>query len=170
MPETHLAWISLGSNIDPEQNLPGAVTRIKGLGEIVRCSSVWQSKPVGFAHQPDFCNAAVQLRTTLAPDDLKQELLRIEHDLKRVRDPANPNGPRTIDLDIVLYDSAVLDKAGLKIPDPEIPSRPFLIVPLAELDPTYQHPVLLTPLKKLAEACPGTAELIQRQDIRLIEN
>lgn len=163
----HLAWVSLGSNIDPEQNLPYAVKELAALGVVLKASMVWQSPPVGDLRQADFCNAAVQLQTGLAVDDLKRKLRCIETRLGRVRDPENKNAARTIDLDIAFYDDVVCQHEGLCIPDPEIASRPFLAVPLAELDPTFRHPITGKTLAEIAAASGGAACLTPRSEIVL---
>lgn len=163
----HLAWITLGSNIQPERHLPWAVTELTAIGKVVAVSQVWQSSPVGDENQADFCNAAIQLRTQLEPLALKKALRNIEDRLGRVRDPSNKNAARTIDLDIALYDSLVMNRSGLCIPDPDIPDRPFLAVPLAELDGTFLHPVEKRGLNELARTSPGREQLVLRADIRL---
>jgi len=165
--DIHRAWIALGSNISPEQNLPLAIEHLARWGEIEAVSSVWQSTPIGDLNQADFCNAALILKSSLLPLDLKTELRQIESVLGRVRDPANKNAARCIDLDIVLFDGLVLNVPGLQIPDPEIPTRPFLAVPLAELDPEYRHPQLGTTLREIALAAGGPQELRRRSDILL---
>lgn len=163
----HLAWITLGSNILPEQYLPRAVKELSALGEVGAVSQVWQSPPVGDENQADFCNGAVHLLTGLGPVALKQSLRVIENRLGRVRDPNNKNAARTIDLDIALYDSLVLETSQMCIPDPEIPKRPFLAVPLAELDGRFLHPILNQTLEDLARICPGREQLVLRTDISL---
>jgi len=163
--DVHRAWIALGSNISPERNLPLAVRHLARLGEIEALSSVWQSTPVGDLNQADFCNAALILRTSHFPLDLKAELRKIESLLGRVRDPANKNAARTIDLDIALFDDLVLKMPGLQIPDPEIPARPFLAVPLAELDPEFLHPQLGITLGEIALAAGDIQGLQRRSDL-----
>jgi 2-amino-4-hydroxy-6-hydroxymethyldihydropteridine diphosphokinase len=160
--------IALGSNIAPEFNLPRAVDAIGDVTRVVKCSTVWQSAPVGFSEQPDFCNAAVLIETELTPHSLKAELLRIEAELGRVRDPRNKNGPRTIDLDLALYADDVIDDPVITVPDPEILHRPFLAVPVAELVPLMPHPVTGKLMAVIARSCGGTKSLTARNDIRLL--
>ncbi len=146
------AYISLGSNIAPEANLPAAYVALTRYGAIQAVSQVWESAPVGFDDQPNFLNAAVLLETELSAVELRRTAIAaIERELKRQRDPANPNGPRTIDLDISLFNSEIIDGDGLQIPDAEIVTRPFVAVPLAELDPEYVHPVNGRTLRAIAE-------------------
>lgn len=147
----HRAYIGLGSNIDAAQNLPAAVDELAGLGSVAAVSSVYGSVALGDPHQPDYLNAAALLLTDLTADQLFRELHAIESRLGRVRDPANKNAPRTIDLDLVLYDDAVLTVDHRRIPDPDILERPFLAVPLAEVDGGFVHPETGEPLTVIAE-------------------
>ncbi|MEZ6047038.1 MAG: 2-amino-4-hydroxy-6-hydroxymethyldihydropteridine diphosphokinase [Planctomycetaceae bacterium] len=149
-PVRHRAFISLGSNIEPEQNLPRAVELLAQSGDVIAKSNVWQSAPVGDVHQADFYNAAVLIETTLSPVVLKESLRQIESQLKRVRDPHNKNAARTIDLDLSLYDQETIMVENRPIPDPDILKRPFVAIPLAELDSDYLHPVEQVTLQKIA--------------------
>jgi 2-amino-4-hydroxy-6-hydroxymethyldihydropteridine diphosphokinase len=156
------AGLLLGSNIAPETNLPAAVARIGQRGTIVRISNVWQTAPVGFADQPDFCNAAVVLETSLTRDELRQALRSIEDVLGRVRDPSNKNAPRTIDIDIVVWESEV---------DPEIGGQLFSAVPLAEVLPDARigGERLSDVAGRLRARDAGAMRLVRRPDLRLSE-
>lgn len=167
-----LVLIAFGSNISPETNLPEAVRLLPLIKQVkvLKTSSVWQSEPVGFLDQPPFCNAAVSIVTDLKPVDLKNELLEIEQRLCRVRDPSNKNGPRTIDLDISLFGSMILSGPKLQIPDPEIETRPFLAIPLAEVAENFIHPILDVKLSEIAEQFRGNGDLQQRLDIDLVRH
>lgn len=162
------ALIALGSNIHPEKHLPAAVRELAGLGTDLAASGVWESAPVGFLDQPNFCNAVISLQTSLAPLEIRARLRQIEERLGRVRDPLNKNGPRTIDLDLILYGDLVIDEDGLVVPDPELPSRPFLAVPAAEVAPQMVFPLTGEPLPRIADrlAASGTP-LRKRADILL---
>ena len=138
--QQHLAFLSLGSNLKPEQHLPAAILQLRELGTVLKTSRVWQSAPYGNADQPDYCNAAVLLRTTYSPVDLKNRLRTIEHELGRRRDPTQRYAPRTIDIDLSLYDDLLLDCDGIRVPDPELFHRPFVVGPLAELSSEYVVP------------------------------
>lgn len=159
----HRAWIALGSNITPEIALPRAIFELSKLGKVLRVSSVWESAPVGFVNQPNFCNAAALLSTQLDPHQVRTRLREIEHKLGRVRDPRNKNAPRIIDLDLVIYDDLTLREPGWSVPDPEIPSRPFLAVPLAELDAGYRHPSWDRTLGEIAGTWPSSALQLRRE-------
>lgn len=163
----HDAFLLLGSNIRPAECLPAARRLLEGLGRVVRTSRVWESPPVGFADQANFCNGAVHLETALPPAELKERLREIEAVLGRVRDPNNRDASRTIDLDIGLYDDLVCDEPGLTIPDPDIETRPFVAIPLAEIAPDRQHPITGRRLADIAAALVPTAMLRPREDIVL---
>lgn len=126
-------YLSLGTNEgDRLALLRAAVARLAELGPVT-ASSVYETAPVGLTDQPDFWNIAVRLETDLAPHDLLAATQRIEADLGRVRTVRW--GPRTIDIDIVLFDQLVLDTATLTIPHPRLHERLFVLVPLLELWP-----------------------------------
>lgn len=136
-----LAYLLLGSNIAPETNLPAAIRALARYGKIVRVSRVWESKPEGFAEQANYLNAAVLLETNLSAADLRHvAIAAIENELGRVRDPRNRNAPRTIDIDIALFNCDVLTLGPRAIPDPDILRCAFVAVPLAELNSGYVHP------------------------------
>lgn len=165
---THRAFIALGSNIDPEQHLPLAVQRLSTLGAIVAVSSVYESPPADGASQPHYLNAAVLLSTTLSAEQLCREALpAIETELGRVRDPADRYAARTIDLDLALYDEQVLSIDHRQIPDPEIPERAFLAVPLAELCGDYLVPAMHRTLEELAAPHRAAGSLTPRPDVVL---
>jgi 2-amino-4-hydroxy-6-hydroxymethyldihydropteridine diphosphokinase len=135
-----LAYIGLGSNLgDREENLRGALERLNELGR-VRVSSFRETEPVGVTDQPRFVNAAAELETDLSPQDLLARLLEIERDLGRDRARERRWGPRTIDLDLLLYGDQVLDEPGLTVPHPRLDERRFVLEPLHELAPELSLP------------------------------
>jgi 2-amino-4-hydroxy-6-hydroxymethyldihydropteridine diphosphokinase len=136
------AYIALGSNIEPETNLPRAVELLAARLPILGVSRVYESEAVGAPGAPPFLNAAVLVETDLPPAALKRQVLRrVEAALGRVR-TADRNAPRPIDLDLVLYGDLVVEDAedGLTLPDPEITARGHLALPLADLAPQARHP------------------------------
>lgn len=148
------AFLCLGSNIQPEVHLPAAVSWIAELGRVAGCSQVWESAAVGDRNQPDFCNAAVLLETSLTAESLCAPggpLRQIESALGRRRDPLNKNASRTIDLDLVLFNEDCLRLLHREIPDPDILTRPFVAVPLAEIAPDYVHPATGRTLREIAD-------------------
>jgi 2-amino-4-hydroxy-6-hydroxymethyldihydropteridine diphosphokinase len=132
------AFVGLGSNLDDrEAALRGA---LELLGEdVVAVSSFRETDPVGYLDQPPFLNAAAALETGLAPRALLERLLEVERELGRTRD--GPRfGPRTLDLDLLLYEDRVIDEPGLVVPHPRMAERRFVLEPLAELDPDLVVP------------------------------
>ena len=164
----NLAYLSLGSNIDPERNLPAAVTLLAQFGQVRAVSSVWQSAPVGFAAQADFLNAAVILETTLSAQRLREQAIaKIEENLKRVR-TENKNAPRTIDIDIMLFNEEVFSLGQRHIPDAEVLERTFVAIPLAEIAPDYVHPETGQTLRQIADKFdPEVAGMRRRDDATL---
>jgi 2-amino-4-hydroxy-6-hydroxymethyldihydropteridine diphosphokinase len=137
------AYISLGSNMgDREKNLNAAIRKLRETAgiEVTAVSSYINTAPVGYENQPDFLNAALELKTTLTPEALLAVCNQIEKDLKRERDIRW--GPRTIDLDILLYGDMIVEKDNLTIPHPRMHERVFVLKPLNEIAPQAVHPVL----------------------------
>jgi 2-amino-4-hydroxy-6-hydroxymethyldihydropteridine diphosphokinase len=135
------AVVALGSNIeDPEAQVKRAFDEISALPgtRVLARSRLHRTAPVGYVDQPDFVNACALVDTELAPRALLDELLALEKRHGRVRDL--PNGPRTLDLDIVLYGDRVIDEPGLKVPHPRAHERAFVLVPLVEAWPEATIP------------------------------
>ena len=146
--------IALGSNIEPVENLPRAISLLNRECKVVAVSPVYAAEPVGSPDAPMFLNAAARITTALSPQDLKYGVLRpLEKRLGRRRS-ADRYAPRTIDLDIALFGSLVIDDPahGLVIPDPEIATCAHLALPLADLEPSFRHPVSGEMLSELAAA------------------
>lgn len=141
MTEPHLAYLSLGSNIEPEDNLIKAIELLSHHGEIVKTSSVWESEPVG-GSGPNFWNACVLFKSAVDRDELKNDIIHgIESHLGRKRS-TDKYSPRTIDIDIILFDGEpVLDEAW---------NLAFVVVPLAEIHPDFQNPEKHEPLHETA--------------------
>jgi 2-amino-4-hydroxy-6-hydroxymethyldihydropteridine diphosphokinase len=140
-----LVYIALGANLPspagpPEATLAAAVGRLASLGRITARSSLYSTAPVGMAVQPRFLNAVLALETPLAPRDLLNSLLSVERDFGRDRSVSVPNGPRTLDLDILFYGGLILSEPALEIPHPRLAQRAFVLVPLAEIAPDLREP------------------------------
>jgi len=138
-----VVYVVLGSNIAPEQNLVRAVALLRGYGNLVGLSSVYQTSPQGDPNQADFLNMAVCLQTTYPIETFKTKVIgEIEQQLGRERDPHNKNAPRTIDLDIALWDSESRDYGSKPwhVPEADILRFAHVALPLAELAPDYLHP------------------------------
>lgn len=141
------AAIALGSNLPspfggPEANLREAFRRLRILGDVTATSSIYRTEPVGYLDQPLFANAAALLATELSPVVLLRELLLIEKSFGRDRTSAPPKGPRTLDLDLLLYGNEVLHDPALTLPHPAMHERRFVLAPLAEIAPALVHPTL----------------------------
>lgn len=152
---TEIAYLSLGSNLgNREQNLEEAVRRASTLGRVVAVSSFYETEPVEVTDQPWFLNCVLALETTAEPALLMRELLGIEHEMGRQR--LVKKGPRSIDIDILLFGDAVVNTPDLTIPHPEMTRRRFVLEPLAEIAPDLLHPVSQkTVTLLLAELAPG---------------
>jgi 2-amino-4-hydroxy-6-hydroxymethyldihydropteridine diphosphokinase len=136
------AYIGLGSNLgDREASLRQALEHLAQAPEtsVVRASSLYDTEPVGVEDQPHFLNAVAQLETQLTPRQLLWNLMLIERRLGRVR--SQRWGPRTLDLDLLLYEDLVLEEDDLQLPHPELTKRSFVLVPLVELEPLLVHPI-----------------------------
>jgi 2-amino-4-hydroxy-6-hydroxymethyldihydropteridine diphosphokinase len=132
------AYVALGANLgDRERTLLAAVDALAAEPEVdvVAVSSLHDTEPVGVTGQPRFLNGAVALETTLSPQALLELLLAVERRFGRVREGVPEHGPRTLDLDLLLYGDDVVDEPGLHVPHPRLHERRFVLEPLAELDP-----------------------------------
>jgi 2-amino-4-hydroxy-6-hydroxymethyldihydropteridine diphosphokinase len=136
------AYVGLGANLGPKEvtilravDLLGAEPGV----EVLELSQLRETDPVGVEDQPPFLNGAVAVETTLGPRELLEALLRIERELGRVRD-GERWGPRTIDLDLLVYGDDVVDEEGLRVPHPRLHERRFALEPLHELEPSLQIP------------------------------
>lgn len=131
---------ALGSNLGPrERHLVEAATRLTQFTRDLRISTFIETAPVGVGAQPHFLNAAAIGRTKLSARALLEAMLSIEADLGRVR--TAPGAARTVDLDLVLYGSEVIDEPGLVVPHPRFRERGFVLIPLVEIAPTWRDPV-----------------------------
>jgi 2-amino-4-hydroxy-6-hydroxymethyldihydropteridine diphosphokinase len=147
------AWIGIGSNIGDRA---GYIARgLSGLNafpgvEVTRVSSLYDTAPVGVVEQPRYLNAVAELETALEPLELMRALLSIEAECGRVREKRW--GPRTLDLDLILYDGVELDTPELTLPHPRARGRAFVLVPLAEVAPGLRFPGDSVPVARLVEA------------------
>lgn len=136
-----IAYIGLGSNLEnPFAQLIQAIEAIDDLPltAVMARSSCYQNPPVGYLEQPDFVNAVLEVRTRLSPEALLQALLKIEISFGRERNI--PNGPRILDLDLLLYDNLELQSDSLSLPHPQMKFRTFVLWPLYELNPNVVFP------------------------------
>jgi len=157
-----LAFVALGANLaDPAHQIRAALESLSRLPDsrLLRASSLYRTAPVGVAGPPDFINAVALVETTLAPHELLAALFAIEAEFGRRRDYRN--APRTLDLDLLLYDELVLDGTELQLPHPRMHLRAFVLAPLLEIAPACVIPgrgtaaawrpaVSMQPIEKLA--------------------
>lgn len=132
--DIHTAYLSIGSNMgDREDNLRKAIKILQDNDDIkvTGCANIYETEPVGYDDQPYFLNTCLELKTTLDPYSLLKVCQKIESDLHRVR--LIKNGPRTIDLDILLYDDLISDDPILTIPHPRMYERAFVLYPLKDI-------------------------------------
>jgi 2-amino-4-hydroxy-6-hydroxymethyldihydropteridine diphosphokinase len=139
------AFVGIGSNLgDPESQIASALELLAAEDgvELVAVSTLRETEPVGYLDQPSFLNGAAQVETDLPPRQLLERLLAIEARLGRVRGAGLRFGPRTIDLDLLLYGDETIGEPGLSIPHPRLAERRFALEPLAELAPELEIPGL----------------------------
>lgn len=134
------AFIAVGSNIEPHRYIPEALARLQVLAGVKGTSTFYRTAPLGPPGQPDYRNGAFWIETNKEPTELHGDILRgIEAELGRERS-AERYAPRTIDLDLVVYDDVVQQTESLRLPDPDLFERNFVALPLAELAPAFVVP------------------------------
>jgi 2-amino-4-hydroxy-6-hydroxymethyldihydropteridine diphosphokinase len=148
-------YLSLGSNVgDREHHLRAALDRLESPDlHLLRTSPIYETEPVDYTAQRWFLNLVVEAETSLFPKQLLSRTARIERDLGRVRTVAK--GPRTIDIDILLYGKAVVESANLEIPHPRMAERRFVLTPLADLAPQLRHPITHKTIREMLDAAPA---------------
>jgi 2-amino-4-hydroxy-6-hydroxymethyldihydropteridine diphosphokinase len=151
------AMIGMGGNLaswagPPEATLAAAALRLESLGRVVCRSSLYSTAPVGFAAQPRFVNAVMELETALAPRELLDGLMAIELEFGRDRVSGIANGPRTLDLDILLLGDLAVREPDLTIPHPRLAERAFVLVPLYEIAPRAIDPASGRTVSQLLES------------------
>ena len=148
MKNEHTVYLGLGTNLgDRSKNLQDAVEALSPLVKIKRASPVYETEPWGYTEQPSFFNQVVEGTTDLSPLDLLVYLKQLE--VRLGRKATFLYGPRQIDIDILLYDDQVVNLPNLTIPHALIPERAFVLVPLADLAPHYQHPLIKKTIQEL---------------------
>jgi 2-amino-4-hydroxy-6-hydroxymethyldihydropteridine diphosphokinase len=154
-------YLGLGSNQgDRRAYLEAAIARLGELGRVLALSSFYETEPVELTKQEWFLNCALALETELLPRQLLKCILDIEHALGRKR--RVPKGPRTLDIDILLFGRARVELPGLKIPHPALHQRRFVLAPLAEIAPEARHPGLGRSVRELLEALPAGDAQVRR--------
>lgn len=144
-------FLSLGSNLGNRKNhLKRAIEKLKDSNiKIIRESNIIETEPYGYKEQAKFLNLALEVETDLEPKDLIELILEIEGKLGRKRE--KKWGPRVIDIDIIFYDSLIINEPNLKIPHPDMQNRLFVLKPMQEIAQDFVHPVLKKTITELLE-------------------
>ena len=173
---SNLAYLALGSNIEPEQNLKKAVALLAASSRVLAVSPVWETPALNRPDQPNFLNAATLVETNQNAAAFKRQVIRrIEDELGRVR-TADKYAPRPIDIDIMFFNRQIFELDNHHIPDPEVLERPFVAIPLAQIAPDYCHPETGQTLRdiagqfKVAETDMRVQPGISQTLARLVEN
>ena len=147
-------YLSLGSNLaDRPANLRDAIDRLSELGTVVAVSSFYETEPVETSPQPWFLNCAVKFDTEKMPRQLIAAILSLEQSMGRQR--RKEKAPRTIDIDILLFGSSIIELPSLTIPHARLHQRRFVLEPMAEIAPDARHPVLKRTMRELRDALPA---------------
>ena len=150
--------ILLGSNLgDRLANLKQAIASIASFSTILQQSNIYQTAAWGNTDQADFLNQAIEIQTNHSAENLMHALLAIETQMGRVR--LQKWEPRIIDLDIIFYESAIHSSDFIQIPHPEMQNRAFVLKPLLDLIPNFEHPILKQNITQLWEKCPDQLEV-----------
>lgn len=157
------ALVVLGSNLAPGENLPAAASLLAELAglTVIGASGVYESPSLGRPGDPWFHNAALVVETSLSPAALREEFRRVEAALGRVRG-ADRYAPRTIDIDLAMYEGFEGELGGSRVPDPDIPRRAFLALPLAEAAPDWVHSATGLTLGEIAASFDLAREQVRR--------
>jgi 2-amino-4-hydroxy-6-hydroxymethyldihydropteridine diphosphokinase len=156
-----MVYLSLGSNLgDRQVNLRMAVGKLLNLGNVLTVSSIYETEPVEFTDQPWFLNCVVLIQTEMLPKFFFAGIHEIEKEMGRQR--TQPKGPRTIDIDILLFGNATIDTPQLKVPHPAMKQRRFVLAPLAEIAPDVKIPGTKRTARELLEALPANDARINK--------
>jgi 2-amino-4-hydroxy-6-hydroxymethyldihydropteridine diphosphokinase len=154
-------YLSLGSNVgDRVANIAHAIERLREFARVDAVSALFETEPVEVTDQPWFINCAVAMTTQLTPQQLIASLLEIERHMGRQR--TQPKGPRSIDLDILLFDEDIVNTELLTIPHPAMHQRRFVLEPLAEIAPRVMHPILQQSIAALRHSLPPGPPVVRR--------
>ncbi len=145
-------FLSIGTNLnDRSENIRRALEKIKEFAKIIKLSSIYETEPVGYKDQGYFLNCVVKISTSLSPTELMIKAKEIEHQMGRSLQKRIKNGPRIIDIDILLYNDIKIKEKNLVLPHPKMHERNFVLIPLKEIEENIIHPELKTNIKTLSE-------------------
>ncbi len=146
-----IAFVAFGSNIgDREKYIEKAFEALDNKGiTILRKSQIYETEPYGYEEQEKFLNGVIKIETKMTPRELLNTLLEIESDIGRVRTVRW--GPRVVDLDIIFYDEQIICETDLKIPHQDMHNREFVLKPMCDIEPNFEHPILKKTISKLYE-------------------
>jgi len=157
-----IVYLSLGSNLgDRAANLGTAIGRLCELGDVVAVSSFYETEPMEVTDQPWFVNCAVALKTELKPKQFLSRMLKMEQQMGRRR--VRPKGPRTIDIDILLFGNSIVHTPQLDVPHPAMHQRRFVLQPLADIAPDVRHPVFKRKICEMLEALPRSSGEVKKR-------
>ena len=146
-------YLSLGSNVgDRQANLDQAISQLSSFGTVIRRSALYETEPMEVTDQPWYLNCAVELETELMPKQFIAAVLDVERSMGRKR--TKKKGPRTIDIDVILFGKSIVEMKGLTVPHPAMHLRRFVLDPMVEIAPEVRHPVFKRSIRELRDALP----------------
>jgi len=154
-------YLSLGSNVGEKHlNLEQAIARLAKLGTVSKRSAFYETEPMEITDQPWFVNCAVELETELMPKQFIAAVLEIEREMGRKR--TKKKGPRTIDIDVLLFGKSIIEMKGLTVPHPAMHLRRFVLEPMVEIAPVVRHPVFKRSMRELRDALPAGSGQVKK--------
>ena len=146
----NLVYLSIGTNLGNKiENLKNAISRLSSIVTINSISSVYETEPLNVQKQDNFLNIAIEVQTNFSPLELIEKLKKIESEMGRVLSESNK--PRIIDIDIIFYNSIILDEVRIQVPHPRAHKRAFVIFPIMDLNPAFVHPILNKSLMEISK-------------------
>jgi len=146
----NLVYLSIGTNLGNKvENLKNVISRLSDIMTINSISSVYETEPFNVPKQDDFLNIAIEVQTNFAPLELIHKLKKIESEMGRILFESNK--PRIIDIDIIFYNSIILDEIQIQVPHPRAHKRAFVIFPIMDLNPGFVHPILNKSLMEISK-------------------
>jgi 2-amino-4-hydroxy-6-hydroxymethyldihydropteridine diphosphokinase len=163
--DRHTAFIALGSNVDKERHMADGIRHLQRAMHVELVSPIYETSPVGYTSQDHFWNAVVRIKTQLEPGALLAALQAIEYQAGKAT--PFPNGPRTLDLDLLLYDADTIRSPTLEIPHPRMHERQFVLKPLADIAATLEIPQQKATVEQLLGRIENSGEQIRQVEPRI---